>query len=482
MRVSRLADEHPGRHTLSTTDTVETTPETVPEAALETTPEAGDHSGHDHSGHNHEHPQGPALNPALTRDVEVTIAADQVSAAFRSTLKRYQKQARIPGFRIGKVPESLIRGRFNEQIRQDVVESVLPEHFRTAIANSNLKPVSQPQVTELHLVDGEPLTFKAVFEVLPEIDITGYQEIKVERVAAEVSDEEFAAELERMRDSRSTMEPVEEERPLSDGDYAQISFKGEVAPGSEPIPEPIEGNDVNLEVGGANTLPAFNDALRGATVGQELKFEVAYPADFGEQRLAGKTIAYDVEIKGIKKKISPEFNDEFAKELGDYESMEDFKTKLREHLASDKARTLEAQTKDQILSALANKYDFPVPETLVQQQIDAKLDSGLRALAQQGMTTEQMRQLDFGRIRAAQRENAVAEVKGMLLLDRIGDEEKVEVSDEELDRELQMISLQAREPLETLRTRLTADGSLAKLREQTRREKIGSLLYERMGA
>ncbi len=473
---------------MSSTETVEVTPDTSTEVVLESTAaaeHAHDHD-HDHAGHDHTNQphagSSPALNPACTRDVEVTIPAEEVKTAFRTTVKRYQKQARIPGFRAGKVPESLIRARFHEQIRQDVVESVLPEHFRSAIAESNLRPVSQPQVTELHLVDGEPLTFKAVFEVLPEIDITGYQEIRVQRPEVTLSEEELAAELERVRDSRSTMEPVEEPRPLADGDYAQISFRGRPADEAAPIAEPIEGNDVNLEVGGANTLPAFNDALRGASVGQELKFEVSYPADFGEQRLAGRTIAYDVEIKGIKRKLSPELNDDFARELGDYESIEEFKANLRERLESDKARTLEAQTKDQILSALANKYDFPVPETLVQQQIDAKLDSGLRALAQQGMSTEQMRQLDFNRIRAAQRDNAIAEVKGMLLLDRIGDEENIEVSNEELEQQLAMLSVQIREPLETLRTRLTTDGSIAKLREQTRREKTGSLLYEKMGA
>ena len=469
---------------MSTADTVETAQETALEPTPDQAPAAAGQVGHDHAEHQHAHePQpGPALNPALTRDVEVTIPAEEVSLVFRTTMKRYQKQARIPGFRAGKVPESLIRGRFHEQIRQEVVETVLPSHFRAAIDQAGMKPVSQPQVTELHLVDGEPLTFKALFEVLPEIDIAGYQEIKVERPDSTLTDEEFAAELERVRDSRSTMEPVEEARPLADGDFAQISFKGEVSGDAAPIAEPIEGKDVSLEVGGVNTVPAFSDALRGASVGQELKFEVTYPEDFGEQRLAGKTIAYDVEIKGIQRKISPELNDDFAKQLGDYPTFDDFKTKLREHLERDKARRFEAETKDRILSALANKYDFPVPESLVQQQIDAKLDSGLRALAQQGMSTEQMRQLDFNRIRAAQRDNAVAEVKGMLLLDRIGEEEKVEVSDEELERELQMLSLQTREPLDTLRTRLTADGSLAKLREQTRREKIGSLLYERLGA
>ncbi len=424
----------------------------------------------------------------MTREVTVEIPADEVSAAFRTITKRYGKQARIPGFRIGKVPPTLIKSRFSEQINQDVVEAVLPSHFRAAIEQQGYKPVSQPQVTSLHLVDGDPLTFTASFEVLPTIDISGYQDVKVAKPQVAVTDEEFEAELERARESRSTMEPVTEERALADGDWAQISFKGQAKPLAEgvqdehPVDEPIEGTDVSLEVGGKNTLPAFNDALRGATVGQELKFEVDYPADFGEPRLAGKSIAYDVEIKGIKRKISPELNDDFAKEMGEYESMDDFKTKLREHLTGDKQRRLEAEAKDGLLEALSSRYQFPVPETLVGQQIDARLDRGLRALAQQGMREEDMRKLDFARLREAQRDAAVNEVKGMLLLDRIADEEKIEIADAELERELEMISVQTREPLETLRSRFAQDGTLTRIREQARREKTGNLLYQRLEA
>ncbi len=459
-------------------------------AASETaSPEGESHEGHDHPGHDpeHAHQHGPALHAELTREVAVEIPAEQVTDAFRAITKRYGKQARIPGFRIGKVPPTLIRSRFAEQIKQDVVEALLPAHFRTAIEENGYKPVSQPQVTELHLEDGEPLTFKAVFEVLPTIDITGYQDVKVEKPVVELTEEEFEAELDRVKESRSTMEPVSEERPLAEGDWAQISFKGEprLADGVEdphPVNEPIEGTDVSLEVGGKNTLPAFNDALRGATVGQELKFEVHYPSDFAEPRLAGKTIAYEVEVKGIKRKIGPELNDEFAKELGDYETFDDFKQKLREHLIADKKHRAEAEAKDRLLEALAARYTFPIPETLVGQQIDARLDRGLRALAQQGMREEDMRKLDFARLRQAQRDAAVNEVKGLLLLDRIADEEQVQVSDGEVERELEMLSVQTREPLETLRSRFAQDGTLTRIREQARREKIGNLLYERLGA
>ncbi|MGC1966478.1 MAG: trigger factor, partial [Candidatus Acidiferrales bacterium] len=402
------------------------------------------------------------------------MPADEIARAFKSVIRRYQKQARIPGFRAGKVPETLIRSRFADGIRQDVVESVLPTHFRTAIEQQKLQPVSQPQVTDLKLEDGQPLTFKAVFEVLPEFSVEGYQQVRVEKPDTSLTEEEFNTELDRVRDSRSTMEPVTEDRALVDGDWAQINFKGEVqgeAQAEESAAQPITGDDVMIEIGGQNTLASFNDSLRGAKPGQELKFEVSYPADFGEKRLAGKTVAYDVEVKSIKKKIQPEMNDEFAKELGEYEGIEDFKTRLREHLAADKDRRLKSEAQNKLTDAFVAHYQFPVPESLVQNQIDARLDRGLRALAAQGMRTEDMRKLDFARLREAQRDSAIAEVKATLILDKIATAENVEVSDEELEQELQIISIQTREPLDSLRSRLTNEGALARIREQLRREK-----------
>jgi trigger factor len=455
---------------------IETTPQTD-----EASPAVEEATGQDHEGHSH----GPAtLNPDCTREVEIEIPAEEVTRNFQAVTKRYKKMARIPGFRSGKVPESLIRGRFAEQIRQDVMEAVLPGHFRTAIAERQLKPISQPQVTNIDLEEGKPLRFKAAFEVLPDFSIDGYQDVKVEKPSAELTDAEVDAELARIRDSRSTMEPVTEERPLADGDFAQISFTGNVQPAegevSTETPQPISGQDVMVQVGGPNTLDSFNAALRGATVGQQLKFEVSYPPDFGERQLAGKRVAYDLEVKGIKKKIEPELNDDFVKELGPYDSLEHFTQQLRDHLARDKQRHVQTETTNRLLDALVTRFEFPVPESLVQQQIDARLDRGLRALASQGMRTEDMRNLDFDRLRAAQRSSATAEVKGSILLDRIADAENINLPEEEVENELQAISLQMREPVETLRARLTEDGSLARIRERLRREKMGALLYERL--
>jgi trigger factor len=477
-----------------TTETTELNPAAT--AETENAEHNHDHDGPEHEAHAqeaHTHAQ-PSLNPECTREVEIEVPADEVSKAFRTVLKRYQKVARIPGFRPGKVPETVLRSRFAGSIREEVVEAIVPPHFREAIVQKGLRPVSQPQVTDLHLEEGQPLHFKAAFEVVPEFSVDGYKEIKVDKPNTDLTEAEFEAEFDRIRDTRSKMEPVTEDRGLADGDWAQISFTGELEgekaetpEGGEPASstaqpdgQPIQGQDVNVEIGGKDTVQAFSDALRSSKPGQELKFEVTYPGDFGQKRLAGKTVAYHVEVKGIQKKVQPELNDEFAKELGSYDSLEDFKSKLREHLATDKKNRLLAETRNRLLDALVEKFQFPVPESLVQSQIDTRLERGLRALAAQGMRTEDMRKLDFDRLREAQRESAAGEVKGTLVLDRIADVENIQVSDDEVERELQVISLQTREPLESLRDRLKSEGSLARIREQLRREKTGSLLVERL--
>jgi trigger factor len=450
---------------------------------------------HDHEhGHEHEHQrqQAPALNPELTREIEVEVAADEVSKSFKTVVKRYQKLARIPGFRAGKVPESLIRSKFAKEVRQEVLESLVSERFRKAIVDQKLNPVSEPQLLDMQLFDGQPLKFKAAFEIAPVIDITGYDSVRVAKPDATLTTEEFDAERDRVLDSHATVEPVEEDRALADGDWAEIQFRGEVKDLAQTVTEdgvenvstsaPITGEDVLIEIGGKNTLAAFNDALRGSRAGQELKFEVDYPADFGEQRLAGQTVSYDVTVKSIKQKSFPERDAEFAKQLGNYESWDDFEAKLREHASDRKKNALENGVKDKLLGELIERFQFPVPEVFVQQQIEARLDRGLRALAQQGMKVEDMRKLDFVRLREAQRDQAVNEVKVSMILDRIAEVEGVVVSDEDVDRELLMLSIQSREPLETLRERLSKDGGLDRIREQMRREKTSSVLYEKLAS
>ena len=336
------------------------------------------------------------------------------------------------------------------------------------------------RVVELTVEDGQPLHVKAVFEFVPEISIEGYQSVSVEKPSVEITEEEFRQEIEQLRESRASIEPVEEDRVLVDGDWAQITYSGLIADQADA--PPVAGEDALVEIGGKDTVEAFSTVLRGAKVDQELKAEVIYPTDYAEPKLAGKTVAYEVTVKAIKKRIVPELNDEFAQELGQYENLADLEARVREHLASRKKRSIEGETKDRLFAAMGEKFSFAVPEALVQEQIDTRLERGLRALAAQGMSAEQMRKLDFARLRAAQHDGAVAEVKTNLLLDRIAAEENISVSDEELDNELQLAALQSREPIEALRTRLTQDGGLMKIREQIKREKTASALYERLPA
>jgi trigger factor len=481
---------------LTSTDTLENNQEPTAENADQPSHEAHsheggtdvhdhdheDHEGHDHHDHEdgHDHQHGPVLNPECTRELVLDIPAEDVSKAFRNVTRNYQKYAKIPGFRAGKVPETVVKRRFAEQIRKEVIDGLLPERFNHAVRDLGVAPVGQPQVTELKVEDGQPLHVKAVFEYIPPFSIDGYKDVTVPKPSAEVTEEEFQQEIAQLRESRATVEPVEEDRAIVDGDWAEITYKGTVE-GVEDA-SPVGGEDTLVEVGGKDTVEAFTTALRGAKAGQQLHVSAAYPTEYPEAKLAGKTVDYDIDVKAIKKRTLPELSDDFAKELGEYENLDELVNRVREHIGNRKRRGVEGETKDRLMQALIERFPFPVPESLVQEQIDARLERGLRALAAQGMQTEQMRKLDFGRLRTAQRESAVAEVKASLLLAKIGHEENVEVSDEELDREIQIAAIQSREPVEALQARLTEDGGLARIREQLKREKTAQLLYERLPA
>jgi len=470
------------RHPILTpNETVDAAAETTPAEQTELTHDHS-HEGHDHSHEGHVH--RPPFNPELTRSVSVEASAEEVSKAYSKVIKRYSKLARIPGFRPGKVPEATIRNRFAKDIRQEVLESLVQERFVAEIKAQGLTPISEPQLSELFCEDGQPLRFRAQFETAPAIEVTGYDTVTVEKPNVALEDAEYEAEMDRVLDSHATIEPVEDDRPLQDGDWAEISFTGarRKPEGDTSVHEAdeIDGEDVMVEIGGKNTLPAFNDALRGQSKGSEFELEVSYPSDFGDVRLAGITVDYKVTVNGIKRKVYPEKNDEFAKQLGEYETWADFETGLRENATAGKKQQAETEAKGKLVDALVEKFQFPVPESFVNQQIDVRLDRGLRALAQQGMTREQMQTLDFGRLREAQRDEAVKEVKASLILDKIAADMNVEVKEEDIERELMILSLQTREPLETLRSRMNEDGTVGRMREQMRREATATALYEKL--
>ena len=416
------------------------------------------------------------------RELSIEVPAEVVQSETDNIVGRYQKLARVPGFRKGKVPATVVRQRFASEIKDDVVEALVPRYLQQETLKQKLLPVSQPRVTDLHIEPGEPMRFKASFEILPDFNLAPYEDLHVETINTNVTDEEVETALSNLRERQATFAAVEEDRPLADGDFAVASFKG-TQKEAEAEAKPVEVDEVMVEIGGENTVPEFTANLRGAKAGEQRSFEVKYADDFSDKRLAGKTLNYEVTVKGIKTRSVPELNDDFAKELSaDLGTVDDLRTRLRENMKAEKEHEAQHQGKDKIVEELVKRNDFPVPEAMVNDQIDVRLERGLRALAAQGMRTEDMKRMDFARLRTGQREAAVREVKASLILEKIADEEKVEVSDEEFDRELQAFADQSKQTVEQVRGRLTENGGLERMRHRLRSEKTLDSLYRRFAA
>lgn len=443
--------------------------------------------------HDHQRTPEPLALGECEREISVEIPANSVSGELDSVVVRYQKMARVPGFRRGKTPASLVRRRFADELKQEVVESLVPKYFREEVQKLGLAPISQPRIIDFHFEDGEPLRFKAVFEVMPTIEVAPYDDLQAEKSHIAVAEDEVEGELRSLRENQASYTSVEEDRGLEDGDFAQASFTGTpveksglVNPASSGQPDPkaadtqpVHMDDVLVDIGGTNTVREFSDNLRGARAGEERAFTITYPEDSQDKRLAGKTLEYKVQIKGIKKKQVPELNDDFAKELGDFKNLDELRVKIREQLESQRRHEIEHTAKDKLVEELVKRNSFPVPESLIEQQITARLERGFRALAAQGMRAEDMKKMDFRRLRVAQRNDAVREVKASLILEKIADKENIAASDAELDAEVERFAQQSRQPAEAVRKKLTDDGTLERMRERIRNEKTLDFLYQR---
>ena len=433
-------------------------------------------------------PESTTKASATKREIAVEIPVEDVNRQTDTLIQKYQKVARIPGFRRGHVPASIIRQRFSEEIKTDMVEALVPRFFRREAERLSLHPVSQPRVTDLHLHEGEPLRFKAAFEVLPEIKLEGYKELRADKPEIAVSEADVEQALADLRERHASFNPVEG-RALADGDFAQVSLDGnpkaEQKSGDQKSGEqksgegqPVHMDEVLVEIAGKNTMPEFTEHLRGSIAGDERTFDVNYPEDTEDKRLAGKTFSYAVKVQSIKQKSLPELNDEFAKQLGEFQTMDDVRKTIREQMESERKHEAEHAAKDKLVRELIQRNDFEVPDSLIEQQIDIRLERGLRALAAQGLTAEQMKKMDLPRLRAGQREQAIHDVKAALLLERVAEEENIQVGDEEFDRELEALAKQSKQTSEAVRARLTRDGGLDRIRTRIRNEKTLDFLYQ----
>jgi len=419
--------------------------------------------------------KGESKKDGVKREISVEIPADEVARETEIIVQKYQKVARLPGFRSGHVPASIIKQRFKEDLKSDVVEALVPRYFRKEAEKLGLIPVSQPQVTDLHIHEGEPLRFKATFEIMPEIVVEGYKELRADHPEITVKDEEVEDALNNVREQHATFTSIEG-RPLADGDFAQASMDGKPKE-DDGKAQPVHMDEVLIEIGGKNTVPEFTQNLSGANAGDEKEFEVVYPEDTNDKRLAGKTFVYTVKIEAIKEKKLPDLNDEFAKELGEFTSLDQVRNQIRENMLAERKHEAERAAKDTLVAELVKRNDFEVPESLIDRQIDLRLERGLRALAAQGMKMEDLKKMDLPRLRAGQRDQAVQDVKSSLLLERIAELEKIETGEDELNHEIEALAQQSKQTPEAIRARLTQDGGLDRIRNRIRSEKTLDFLY-----
>jgi trigger factor len=399
------------------------------------------------------------------KELDLEIPAEEVTTATEKVAKDFAKIARVPGFRPGKAPISLIKKRFASDIKGEVLQTLVPEHVEKAVAEQKLTPVSQPQVDKLEYNEGQPVKFRASFEVLPEFTLANYKNLEIEMPEMNITDESVNNTLAEMQQRAATFTPVEG-RAVQNDDFVQVKLHGTPEGGGDPL----QADSVLCHVGAEETMEPFNENLRGANVGDHKDFDVDYPADYPDAKLAGKKFHYSVDVLGIKTKKLPELNDEFAKDVSDATSLDELKTKVREGLEHERDHRQKELQREKIIAELVKLHDFPVPESLVEHQMDVRLERVVRSLAQQGVDPRAVN-VDWVSLRKRQEERAKDDVKAELVIDRIATDEKIDVTDEELQHELEHMASHSGESVEALNARLTKQGALDRMKAKLRSDK-----------
>src|SRR5690606_6066054 len=292
------------------------------------------------------------------------------------------------GFRPGKAPLGLIKRRFGSDIRSEVIQSLLPESYEQAVREKAVKPLGQPELENIEYEEGKPLTYEAKIEIIPEIKLPDYRGLEVEVPALEVTDKDVEERLEALRKENATLQAVED-RAVAEGDFVTIDLSGEyvLAEGEDHghQHDPIDEEDVQVHVGDEHTHAAFNENLPGMNIGEEKTFEVEYGKDYPEKRLAGHKVRFRVEVTDIKQEVLPELNDEFAKDLGEHDSLESLKAELRAELEGGASRRKEELTKQKVVEKLTELAQFEVPNVLVEERLDQRLRDLAYNIAYQGV-------------------------------------------------------------------------------------------------
>ena len=413
-----------------------------------------------------------ALVEGCKHALEISIPAAAVETETSKAVADVMKRAKLPGFRPGKAPASLIRKQFAGDIRQKVLETLIPSHLQKQFEAENLQVVGTPDITDVHLHDGEPLRFKATFEVVPQIELGEYKGVEVPYHDPESTDEDVTKRIDEIRDQKAQYVNIDP-RPAEDGDFAVVSL--ESIAGVEG--EPVKTDEMVLELGAKETFQEFTDNLRGVTPGEEREFEVTYPADYQSQRLAGKTVKFHAVLKGLRKKDLPDLDDEFAQELGDYRNVEELRDAVRKALFAQRQHEAQEAARNQILDKLVDAHDFPVPELYVDRQIKNRVEQALQGMAAQGLDPRQLK-LDWEKMKGSQREKAIREVKASLLLGKISERESIYATKDEVDREVERIARQQRKPVAAVHMEFEKDGTLGRIASHIQTDKTLNFLFE----
>lgn len=413
-----------------------------------------------------------ALVEGCKHSLEISVPVDEVETETSRATADVQKRAKLPGFRPGKVPASLVQKQFAGEIRKKVLDNLIPKYLQERFEAENLQVVGRPDITDVHFHAGEPLRFTAEFEVIPEIQLQEYKGIEVPYQDPTITEEDIDKRLSEIRDQKAQYVNIDA-RPLEDGDFAVVAL--ESLSGIEGAP--VKQEEMVLEINGADTLPAFTGNLRGLSPGDEKDFEVAYPEDYGSARLAGKTVRFHATLKGLRRKELPDLNDEFAQDLGDYRNVEELREAVRRSLFAQREYEAQQAAKNKLVEKLVAMHDFPAPEFFIERQIKSRLEQAFQSMTARGMDPRNLN-LNWDKLKDSQRDAAIHEVKASLLLGRISEREAIRAERDEVNREVERQARQNREPVAAVQMRFEKDGTIGRIASHIQTEKTLNFLFE----
>ena len=427
------------------------------------------------------------------KNVRVEIPSDVVNAEIERVARGYSRTAKVPGFRPGKTPSRVIKQRFKDQILHEVAHDLIPRAVDDALREKGVEAVDTPDVRDVTIEEGQPLIFTASFDTVPAFEPGDYSTLTFRRPSSRVEDKAVTEALERLRERAARFEPVEG-RGIVHGDTAVVDIerhaidtaaeRGEGAPakrdrGAGPPGVNVDRHDnVTVEIGATANPPGFDEALLGLEPEATKTFSIHYPADHAVADLADADVTYTVTVRGIKKRVMPALDDEFAKDLGDFETFEALRARVRQDLEHEARHTAERELRGELMKQLAARVPFEVPASLVEREIDRRIEDFARRLMEQNLDPRQAG-IDWGAFRESQRELAREAVGGALALDEVARREHLEVSDEEAEREVVRFAERSGHTPAAARARLEKEGGLSRVYAGLRREKSIDFLLAR---